>query len=211
MQTVFLGNCLEVLRVLHSETRLRFVVMEKSRLSPTIQNFCSSNNIPLSLAETKRDIESLLKDGEARSATCFVANFGIILSEKVIHSFRKVINFHTGDIITCRGRHPLHFAILAKLPTMGVTAHFINSEEIDAGPIIAQIAIPINYNLTFHGNEKIMLSTLESFCRMVLSLISSSDFAPWAWFDTNPSGYNRRLDNETLISVYSSACLKEFL
>lgn len=63
--------------------------------------------------------------------------YGKILSEPVISLPRLgCVNFHPAPLPDYKGRAGYNTAILDKRTSYGVSAHYINSEEVDCGPII---------------------------------------------------------------------------
>jgi methionyl-tRNA formyltransferase len=52
------------------------------------------------------------------------------------------VNFHPSLLPRCRGANPVYWAIASGEKETGVSAHFM-TQEVDAGDLVAQIAIPI--------------------------------------------------------------------
>ena len=83
---------------------------------------------------------------------CLVAGFSYILPQALIDRCCDVVNFHPGIIQHCRGPQPVAAAILRGHARFGVTAHRIDSEAIDAGPILAQRTLDIDYSRSYGAN-----------------------------------------------------------
>ncbi len=211
MKTVFIGNFVSVLKVVHSETNLNEVIVEKNNFSDEFQMFCTDKKIKVYEVENLSDIERHLINKNYLDVVCFVASFGIIFSMKIINSFKKIVNFHPGDVFTCRGRHPLPFAIKKRLPMMAITAHYIDSEKIDCGPIIAQQFIPIDYNSDYKYNEKILLSTLEYFSHSVILLMENQFVVKYDWSFNFKSKYNKKLLPHELDEIFNAKKLEDIL
>lgn len=64
------------------------------------------------------------------------------------------INFHPAPLPDFKGRAGYNTAILDKTDSFGVSAHYIDSEEFDAGPIIKVNKFPINLDENAHSLEK---------------------------------------------------------
>ena len=74
---------------------------------------------------------------------CFRSYY--ILKNNFLKKFKAVkINFHPG-LPQYRGRGSINFALYNKEKYFGCTAHIINSEKIDSGPIINVKKFYINY------------------------------------------------------------------
>ena len=203
-RSVFMGHFFAALKAVAEATLLEAVLGERDKTPDAIIEFCRAKSIPLLWVKTTDDVERIFKTGQYSGRTMFIAGCGILVSQPVINSCKKVVNFHPGDVFTCRGRHPLPFAITKKLPTMAITAHLIDSERIDAGPLIAQIFMPISYSTSYRANEEMLLSVLENFTLSVIKIISHSEFTPLAWYKPGSSPYNTRLASEDLCRILNS-------
>lgn len=71
------------------------------------------------------------------------AQYAKIFSEEEIEKYPYIINIHYSDINVLRGCNMMTHAIRAGIEYTGVTFHVIDSVEIDSGPIVAQVEVPI--------------------------------------------------------------------
>jgi len=67
----------------------------------------------------------------------------ILKSEIISIPEHGVINFHPGILPDCRGLFPVIFSALRNNGVFGMTAHDIQDETIDTGPILAQTILEI--------------------------------------------------------------------
>lgn len=209
MKTVYFGRQADVAQKLYALTNLSLVLCDTA---PTkeLAVFCRDNSVPLHTVQSNEEIQNIIIKENLHSHVCFVAIFGIILSQSVINSFKTIINFHTGDIFICRGRHPIVATVLKKIPMMCITAHIINSPSIDAGPIIAQQFIPINYDETYGKNESTLLSLIPHFIDSVIraDLVHR---APYTWFIPSEHPYNKNPSAGLIKSLRDANSLRDFL
>ncbi|MDK1287731.1 formyltransferase family protein [Pseudoalteromonas umbrosa] len=71
--------------------------------------------------------------------------FDQILHDEIINSATQgVVNFHPAYLPKCRGLFPIMFSYLYNEENYGISAHWVENKEIDAGPVIAQSAIKVN-------------------------------------------------------------------
>jgi len=77
------------------------------------------------------------------------AAFPMVLPQKVLDAAaRGAINFHPSLLPRCRGSHPIFWTLASGEGEGGVTAH-VMSREVDAGPIVAQIPLPLTDEDTY--------------------------------------------------------------
>jgi folate-dependent phosphoribosylglycinamide formyltransferase PurN len=94
-----------------------------------------------------------------------VMNFDQILRNDFIKSARlAVINVHPSLLPSFRGPCPVLWALLEARREIGVTIHFIENAEIDAGPIVMQRAMEL------HGEQSVGELTSALFLAGVQSI-----------------------------------------
>lgn len=89
------------------------------------------------------------------------------------------INFHPAPLPDYKGRAGYNTAILDKKMSFGVSAHFVDSEEFDAGPIIKVANFDIDHEkeTAFSLEEKSQHKLLDLF-RDVIDLFTSDNDIP---------------------------------
>ena len=72
-----------------------------------------------------------------------IAGFGTILSEPFVDAFGgRAVNTHPALLPAFKGWHAVRDALAAGVKVTGCTVHLV-TEEVDAGPILAQEAVPV--------------------------------------------------------------------
>ena len=107
---------------------------------------------------------------------CVVAGFSYILPQALIDRCGDVVNFHPGIIQQCRGPQPVAAAILRGHSRFGVTVHRIDSQAIDAGPIVAQHIIDIDYSRSYGANYTRIKTVMAA---MAEELLPAYGQRPW--------------------------------
>ena len=94
--------------------------------------------------ETRKEFDGELADRVAAYDVGLVTGAGYmrVLSPVFLERFPAVINLHPSLLPEFRGLHAVRRALEAGVKETGVTVHFM-VEEVDAGPMISQEAVPI--------------------------------------------------------------------
>ncbi|HIJ93676.1 MAG TPA: hypothetical protein HPP84_09935 [Rhodospirillaceae bacterium] len=162
---VFLGAYREVLEVAAATVGVDLVIVEDKETSADCVQFSEERGVRL---KKLRRGEDLAESFPEKVDLAVIMGFTRLLKEPLIRRCGTVVNFHPGIVEVNRGRHGLLTAALKGHGMMGVTCHLIDSEEIDAGPIIAQVRLPIDYGRDFDANHARLRKTLKPLARLVL-------------------------------------------
>lgn len=74
-----------------------------------------------------------------------LARYMQVLTPLLVGSFRhRIINVHHGFLPAFKGAKPYHQAYERGVKLIGATSHYV-TEELDAGPIIAQETVPVKH------------------------------------------------------------------
>jgi len=94
--------------------------------------------------ETRKEFDGELADRVAAYDVGLVVGAGYmrVLTPVFLKRFPAVINVHPSLLPEFRGLHAVRRALEAGAERTGVTVHFM-AEEVDAGPVILQEAVPV--------------------------------------------------------------------
>ena len=202
MNNIFAGTYLEVLEMSDKLVGIDKIIVEDKPSSQSVIDYANLNKIDCVIIDKQTLVDDKLIT--TNIGLVLVASFGRTLKNSFIQCAQCVVNFHPGIIQFCRGRHPLPVAILQRHKMMGMTCHVIDSEEIDAGPIVAQIQLPINYNQNYWYNEKRLRSTLYGLTEIVLSeYVNKNEVSMTDWF-VEDKYYMKPLSSHELEKVFSA-------
>lgn len=157
---VFLGHFASVLERACAHFDVVAAGVENATKGAEATEVARRHDIPVFEARKGKDIVDTIKSRGAQAV--IVASFGLILKQEVIGSVEWIVNIHPGLLPECGGRHPLPTAILNRHTTMGLTAHLIDDQRIDHGPVVARCQLPIDYKSGYRANEARLLAELPA-------------------------------------------------
>ncbi len=205
---LFMGHFDSVLNEILKYISIDHVIVEEKKANSAVIELCIERNISFTVIKDFAGILSVMELLESVQL-CFVASFGIILKEPFIKRCEQIVNFHLGDVENCRGRHPLPSAILNRHTSMGVTVHLINSERIDAGPILAKLLMTINYSESYLYNEIRLIRAATRLAALVMDdYLQCGRMIAYEW-NVVSSQYYSPLEGEILKIIIESKRLED--
>ena len=171
IRVVFLGHFASALERACDHFNVVVVGVETVGKGAECAAVAAQRNIPLVTVQRQAEILDIVKSNGAQGI--LVASFGRILKQPVITLVEWIVNIHPGLLPECGGRHPLPSAILNRHATMGMTAHFIDDERIDHGPVIARREILIDYGSSYRANEARLLAELPFMVDQIAEAVST--------------------------------------
>lgn len=206
---IYVGNYHEVLQSYHLLKGVGHVISEERNVETEIVNFCKKENIQISLVQSGDHVNEVAKK-LGQIDLCIVASFGLILKNPFIDRVKRIINIHPGSLYNSRGRHPLPFAIRLGLSSMTLTAHIIEDEKIDNGPIVMEMNMPIDYSVSYRDNDKRLRSCLPYITRYILESLDNRFNIPAIHADLTHSPYNKPIDKEELSELMNATTLDRY-
>ncbi len=126
------------------------IVSNHSDLEPAAAAYgVEFHTLPVAKATKLEQERSLLQLLEAKGIDFVIlARYMQVLTRQVIDRYpSRIINIHHSFLPAFAGRRPYHQAYERGVKVVGATAHYV-TEELDAGPIIAQATTAINHRDT---------------------------------------------------------------
>jgi phosphoribosylglycinamide formyltransferase-1 len=140
------------------------------------------------------DLDSALREADVE----IVCNAGFmrLLSEGFVESWRdRQLNIHPSLLPAFRGLHPQRQALEAGVCISGATVHFVR-HEMDAGPIVAQAAVPVRADDTEDSLSERILEAEHKLYPAALNLVASGG----AWVEGETVRYADPADKAALLN-----------
>lgn len=198
---IFMGHYSQVLYAMNNVVDVSLAIVEKNKCPEKIKHYCRESGINISTiggSDRLRDVYPSKVDFAA------VASFGRIVKNEMIKKSQLILNFHPGIARKCRSRHPLPWAIAEGHKLMGFTCMKIESESIDAGPIVGEYRIPIDYNSSYEENHERLLDPLAGFATSIFRRITNKYTIPSYQWSATQSSYFPPMSSEKLKEIVSS-------
>ena len=101
-------------------------------------------NLPIYFANSKSDLDDLFNKEAFSSLLGVVVDYGVIISNRVINSFKfGILNSHFSLLPEWRGADPITFSILSGQQKTGVSLMLID-ESLDTGKLLTRKSIGIS-------------------------------------------------------------------
>ena len=100
--------------------------------------------------------------------------------------------------------------ILERQSMMGMTAHLIDSEKVDYGPILAKADIPIFKDIGYMENEKRLYALMGSVAGFLIRGYKVTGKFISAGWGKDKGRYYKPLDKEAIEKIVNSSSLAEF-
>lgn len=140
------------------------------------------------------NLDSALRDAGVE----IVCNAGFmrLLTEIFVESWRdRQLNIHPSLLPAFRGLHPQKQALDAGVCVSGATVHFVR-HEMDAGPILAQAAVPLHADDTEDSLSERILKAEHRLYPQALKLVASGK----AWVEGEEVRYANAADKAGLLN-----------
>lgn len=143
---VFFGSShlvIPIIENLKNNFDLQLVITTEKNSTNPVPSYCTQHNIPLRTVQTLSDDTIYHLLSTIYTPVGVVASFGLIIPQEVINIFPKgIVNIHPSFLPQYRGATPIQTALLNGDTETAVSIMVID-EEIDHGPLLAQIPLEI--------------------------------------------------------------------
>jgi len=143
-------------------------------------------------------------------ALAVVAGFSWKIPQSMIDRCSAVINAHPGDLLQCRGPDPIAAGLANNHTELGACLHLIDSEAMDAGPLLARATLPVEPARGFAWHREQVMQLLLGQCESVFSMLAAGAMPvpqPWA---IAQSRWYPRLDLEQRKKLYMALSIAQF-
>jgi formyltetrahydrofolate deformylase len=122
------------------------VISNHPDLGPIVEDFGATFALVPVAAANRAEAEAaqLALLEQHRIALVVLAKYMQVLSADFLQRFNAVINIHHSFLPAFQGAQPYHRAWERGVKLIGATAHYV-TEELDGGPIIQQITMPVSH------------------------------------------------------------------
>lgn len=180
--------------------------------STPVKIFATKFNLPIIETDSLHD-EKLVEQLMSFHPDLFI----VIAFRKLPDSLLKIprdgsINLHMSLLPAYRGAAPIHWAIIHGEEKTGLTTFILNN-QIDAGDIIHQTEIPIEFDDTHDSLEQKMMHASGKFMVDSLNIFYSPDFNPIPQIRNNDLSLAPKLtrDNTRINWNHSSVAIYNFI
>ncbi|MDD5032178.1 MAG: formyltransferase family protein [Patescibacteria group bacterium] len=165
--------------LLSKKIKVKLIVApEKEEYPLTLRAAAKKYRIPF-LSDDRRLYDWIIKRHPLTRDIDLVISF--LFWKKIKDSLIKLarvgcVNFHPAPLPDYKGRAGYNTAILEQKKTFGVSAHFIDSENFDSGPIIKVLRFPFDpqKETAFSLERKTQIKLIQLF-KEVINLLRSKD------------------------------------
>ncbi len=103
------------------------------------------HHVPIDRAHKEQAEETMLSLLDGHADVIALARYMQILSPRFVERYRhRIVNIHHSFLPAFAGAQPYRQAFERGVKLIGATAHYV-TEELDAGPIIAQDVLPVSH------------------------------------------------------------------
>jgi methionyl-tRNA formyltransferase len=156
-------------------------------------------------ANSKQDVDQVLRDTEFESPIGLIIDFGVIVSDFAINRFEKgIINSHFSLLPKWRGADPITYCLLEGDTKTGVSLMKI-VPKLDEGPLIAQESFELGNKINAVELKRILIDLSNSMINKYLPDFVSGSLKPKPQPDITPTYSHKIKKSDGVIDWVKSA------
>jgi methionyl-tRNA formyltransferase len=141
---------------------------------PSLKTLCLQHNIIYMKVKDVNDKKVVDKLSALDIDLIQIFYFDQILQQTIIDTPNiGVINYHPAYLPQCRGLFPILFSYLYNKKKYGISAHWVENPEIDAGPLIEQVAVKFSDKNNLLETDAAVCAHFEGLYAQVQILLSN--------------------------------------
>jgi methionyl-tRNA formyltransferase len=158
-----------------------------------VEELANKLHLPIVFASNKQELDNLIESRALQSQLGIIVDYGVIVSQKVIDSFKLgIINSHFSLLPQWRGADPITFSILSGQPKTGVSLMLIDS-ALDTGKLLAQKDINITDQETTLSLTKRLVELSNRLLLKFVPLYMEGKIEPKDQISPDKATYSRKL------------------
>lgn len=201
-KVVFFGSgpvAKKSLQLLAQNFEIEAVITKPSTLKD-MQSLNLGNQPSFYAISNKTELDNLFDRQNFKSKLAVLVDFGIIVSQKLIDSFKLgIINSHFSLLPEWRGADPITFSILSGQKQTGVSLMLL-VEAMDEGPLLAVGEYELDIDITtpkltedlINLSDSLLKNTIPNYINVEIQAVEQSQVADLMNYSNKPS-YSRKL------------------
>lgn len=176
--TIFFGSgpvALKSLELLSDSFSIEAIITKPATREIMQRSFPDT---PIHAVSNRTELDQLIAQHSFTSAFGILIDFGIIISQQVIDSFRLgIINSHFSLLPEWRGADPITFAILSGQTQTGVSLMLV-TKGMDEGPLLAQTLVDISEGATTSSLTEDLINASDALLKNIVPEYISGSAMP---------------------------------
>ncbi len=215
IRVVFFGSgpvAAKSLKLLLANFDIEYVVTKKTAphhkgIVP-VMDIVEQQGLPLLAVENKSDLDKKIISIKFDSKVAILVDFGIIVSQKVIDSFKfGIVNSHFSLLPQWRGADPITFAILSGQQQTGVSLMLL-VESMDEGPLLAQSRFTLSNNITAPELTERLIKVSNKLLVKHIGDYLTGKLKPYPQPATKTASYSRKLTKSDGILDFTKTAVR---
>ncbi len=164
--------------------------------SQTVEDWAKIHKIPVHLPADKAELSGVFMQNKFKSLIGLVVDYGIIIPQDVLTSFKKgILNSHFSILPEWRGADPITFAILSGQKITGVSIMLV-VPKLDEGDLLTTQEYRLPPTITIDVLTKELTELSSKLLIDTIPKYLADDIKPYPQPTTNKPTYSRKLTKQ---------------